>query len=73
MQVKEAGNMADYVRCIHFSSNDGSKEGVIFTEDFEEKTEDFIPPGCTLDGETEDIKLHQLPSSFPLDRVLWRE
>lgn len=64
--------MANYVRCILFSSENGSKEGVIFTEDMDTITEDFIPFGCTLDAESE-FPLSYLPASFPLDYILWKE
>lgn len=64
--------MANLVRCILFSNDNGSKEGVIFTEDMETETADFIPPSCTLDGESE-LPLNTLPDCFPLDSILWRE
>jgi len=66
--------MANYVRCILFSNENGSREGVIFTEDMDTITQDFIPPGCKLDGESE-FPISYLPNStsFPLDYILWKE
>ena len=64
--------MANYVRCILFSNESGSKEGVIFTEDMDKITDEFIPSGCTLSGETE-LNESDLPDCFPLDRILWKE
>lgn len=65
--------MANYVRCIKFSNESGSKEGVIFTRDFEAEESEFIPYGCTLDAVSEDLKEFDFPDAFPFDSILWRE
>lgn len=64
--------MANYVRCILFSNENGSKEGAIFTEDHDTITADFIPPSCTFDDESE-INSRDLPTAFPFDTILWAE
>lgn len=63
--------MANYVRCILFSNENGSKEGVIFTDDMDAPATDFIPPDCTLSGETE-LHENDLPTAFPLNYTLMR-
>lgn len=54
------------MRVIHYSSQDGTKEGVFFTEDTDLKSEEVLPPRCkvvndfTIDGD-------DFPSDFPLE------
>lgn len=60
------------VRCILFSNDSGSKEGVYFTEDMEIPAEEFCPPDCTISG-TSELSDSDLPSCFPLDRPLMKE
>lgn len=63
--------MANYVRCIHYSNENGANEGVIFTEDMDKLTDEFIPVGCTLSGESV-LNIDSLPDSFPLEYHLTR-
>lgn len=63
--------MANHVRCILFSNESGSKEGVVFTSDMEADVNSFIPSDCTLSGETE-LKENDLPDCFPLEYTLMK-
>lgn len=58
------------MRCIVYSNQSGSKEGVYFTEDTEIDPAEIIPPDCTLayDFDTEN----GFPGGFPLDYNLER-
>jgi hypothetical protein len=58
------------VRCIVFSNETGSREGVYFTEEPNIDVEDIVPLGCSVDHDffIED----PFPSSFPFDYCLER-
>ena len=56
------------VRLIIQSNESGSKEFVIFTEDFDTPVDDFVYPDCTVDYD--EVIECDLPMSFPLDRSL---
>jgi hypothetical protein len=58
------------IRLITWSNGDGSKEGVIFTEEFETDVADFIPFDCVVDFD--GIIEADLPSGFPLNSTLDR-
>lgn len=59
------------VRCITYSTKDGSKEGVFFTEDLEMPYTDCIPYDCTLDSDfTIDCDFDAgFPMEYNLERV----
>lgn len=63
--------MFPIVRLIQYSSEDGSMEGVYFTEDIAIDAFSVCPKGCTVD---EDVVMdgYDFPSSFPLDKNLTR-
>ena len=59
------------IRVIVASNDNGSKEEVYFTEDFEAEASDFFYMGdMTI---TIDDKIDELPSCFPMDYVLRRQ
>lgn len=62
--------MANYVRCIVFSNIE--KKGVIFTEDMDKLTKEFIPKNYTFDDESE-FHINDLPAYFPFEKILWAE
>ncbi|MES2287348.1 MAG: hypothetical protein V4547_16770 [Bacteroidota bacterium] len=64
--------MSNKIRCIHYSNENGSKEGVIFTADMDAEPNEFIPHGCTLDSETE-MDESDFPSAFPFEYNLERQ
>ncbi len=52
-------------RCIVYSNENGSREGVYFTTDLEMDASFCIPPNCTLSNDftiTDDF-----PDTFPMD------
>jgi hypothetical protein len=57
-------------RCIVYSSKDGSREGVYFTEDLKISVDDCIPPGCSVDHDF--IISDPFPSAFPMEYNLER-
>lgn len=59
------------IRLIIVSNNSGSKEDVIFTEDYDTPATDY----CTVDQEvTFDDKIEaDLPTTFPLEYTLHRD
>lgn len=58
------------IRCIVYSTANGSKEGVYFTDDLEMDATDCIPFDCTL---SEDFKIDEdFPAGFPLNYNLER-
>lgn len=54
------------MRVIHYSNQDGSKEGVFFTEDTDVNAEDILPPGCKVHNDFA-FDGDDFPSDFPLD------
>ena len=58
-------------RIIHFTNENGSKEGVYFTDDMNTPAEDFIPPFCELGSDTTIDD--DMPNHFPMNYTLWRE
>ena len=60
------------VRLIHYSSEDGSKEGCYFTEDDHIDANEVCPIGCTVDSDV-IMDGYDFPNTFPLDRHLIRE
>lgn len=59
------------VRLIQISNTSGSKEGVIFTDDFDADAADW----CNRDTQVDNVEVLdiELPSGFPLNYILWRE
>ena len=57
-------------RCIVYSSENGSREGVYFTTDHEADSDYFIPIGCTVDHDF--VIEGYMPDSFPFDYNLER-
>jgi hypothetical protein len=58
------------IRCIVYSNESGSREGVYFTEDIDLDARDCIPSDCTIDH---DFMISDIfPSSFPFDYNLER-
>jgi hypothetical protein len=63
------------IKCILFSNNSGSKEGVIFIQfpdDSNQDEIDYIPSDCTISGTTL-LYENDLPFGFPLGYQLNRE
>ena len=59
------------IRVITASNQDGSREEVFFTEDFDILAEDcFLMDGMTIDI---DEQIDDMPSCFPTEYVLKRE
>lgn len=58
----------DKVRIIICSTEDGSKEDVIFTQEFDTPASDYCRPGLTID--CDEVKELDLPSAFPLEHTL---
>ncbi|HDY88360.1 MAG TPA: hypothetical protein ENH82_09655 [bacterium] len=58
------------IRVITASTNNGEREEVIFTEEFNKPAEDFF----FMDGMTIDLdeQIEDLPSRFPMEYVLKR-
>lgn len=63
--------MANYIRCIHYSSYDGSKEGIVFTPKFDIDANLFIPDDCTVDNDFEIPDV--FPINFPFEYNLQRQ
>lgn len=59
------------MRLIVYSTLDGSREGVFFTEDLDSAAGDFCPVGCQVDHDT-IIDGTDFPSGFPLEYNLER-
>lgn len=59
------------MRLIIYSTLNGSREGVYFTEDFEMDANEILPPNCIIDSDIE-IDGNDFPSSFPLNYNLER-
>ena len=59
------------IRIIRYSSENGSSEGVFFTEEFDLDAEDVIPHGCTLDSDRR-IHVTDWETCFPMDYNLER-
>lgn len=57
--------MKNKIRIIHYSNDNGSKEGVFFTDDMGMDAIEACPPDCTVVSDT-DFNF-ELPSSFPLE------
>ena len=56
------------MRIIHYINEDGSIEGVFFTDDNSMDSKDVCPQGCSVESDTNiDI---DLPSSFPTEMNL---
>jgi hypothetical protein len=60
------------IRIIRYSNENGSREGVYFTEDFELLADDVIPFGCELDSDTV-IEVYNWDGCFPMDYHLERK
>ena len=60
------------IRCIQYSNQDGSREGVYFTEDLEISADEVIPPGCELVNDFQ-IESDDFPGDFPLEYNLERK
>ncbi len=58
-------------RIIHFSNENGSREGVLITDNLETSVEDLIPLGT--DFQSDETYEEEMPSAFPLNYALWRE
>jgi len=59
------------LRLIIQSTQNGERESVIFTDEFDVPSENFLKPGYTVDfDQLINIKL---PSAFPVGYVLNRE
>lgn len=58
------------IRCIQYSTKNGDREGVYFTDDLEMDANDVIPYGCTL---SDDFTIDYLPTGFPLNYNLERQ
>lgn len=58
------------IRCLVASSENGEKERVVFTEDFETPGTDFFSMDFTVDSDTQIDNV--LPSGFPVDYALAR-
>lgn len=57
-------------RILRFSTDNGEKEYVVFTEDLKMTPESYQRPNYELDGD--DIIDAEMPSGFPLDNSLDR-
>ena len=58
------------VRLIHYSNEDGSCEGVYFTDDLKMDASDACPYGCTVKS---DQQIEMDTSGFPMNYDLRRE
>ena len=58
-------------RIIHFSNENGSREGVFITDDLKTSAEDFVPFGTDL--QSDETYEEEMPSGFPINYALWRE
>jgi hypothetical protein len=70
--------MSNYVRCIVFEkvySRDNSGiytiDGLIFTEDMEKISAEFVPEGAEFKGESE-FQISNLPDCIQLDTIFWQ-
>lgn len=62
------------IRIIQYSSENGAKEGVVFTTDHDTDASEFIPFGHTLDADAKtDIDESEFPGAFPFDYHLKRD
>lgn len=59
------------IRCIVYSNENGSREGVFFTSDIDTDATEFIPYGCTIDSTT-IMDSNDFPSAFPFEYNLER-
>ena len=60
------------LRVIRYSSDNGAREGVFFTEDLELLNDDVIPHGCNLDSDIL-IRVAGWETCFPMDYNLERD
>lgn len=60
----------DQIRCIVASTENGERESVVFTDEFEQDAADWFPGNMTIDSDTmiDDV----LPGGFPKNYVLDR-
>jgi hypothetical protein len=54
------------IRVIRYSNENGSREGVYFTEDFDLLVDDITPIGCEVDDDT-IIEVYNWLPLFPMD------
>lgn len=59
------------IRVINYSTPNGGREGVYFTEDLEKDAADVVPHGCNLDSDTL-VEVENWPDLFPMDYNLDR-
>ena len=59
------------IRILHFSNENGSREGIFITEDLTTPPEEFVPFGTEL--QSDENYEEEMPGGFPLGHVLWRE
>lgn len=60
------------IRIIRYSSENGNREGVFFTEDMELNSKQVIPYGCSIDSDTV-ITASNWDTCFPMDYNLERQ
>jgi len=63
--------MANYVRCLVFSNENGSKETVLFTEDMKSTPAKLTPAGLEFTKESK-FNINDLPDIFPIGYYLER-
>lgn len=59
------------IRIVNYSSPNGTREGVYFTENLEIEATDFVPAGFDLDADTL-TEVEHWPDLFPMDYNLDR-
>jgi hypothetical protein len=62
----------DKIRVIVFSSDNGQNETVIFTQEFDTPTDDFLTPGLNMTLSCDEVIEDNLPSLFPREYTLLR-
>jgi hypothetical protein len=70
-EEKMGGSVMNKYRIIGWTNKDGSKEGVLFLEEFYEDISDLIPPNMKL--LYDEVKYIDLPDLFPVGTYLGKQ